>query len=593
MALQYRTRWLLLLALLTLYGAYGQAGIPAVLTITGNQQFPGEVAEPTLNLTTPFVSPGPLFIDFQFIKRLDVGTPSRVTFLNGDVLLGRIENPGILFSTEFGTASIPLEMIRSLEVDTAPTDTFPPGQVLVALPDGQQVTGTLAAPTGDTVTFAMSFGQLEIRPEELSRLIRAPGSTNLTVVTRAGSRITGAGTVPELLVQAEYGELRMPGETIRTFMGIPVSVPLFGTSADGDLVATGTVVIDQVKSAVFGVNLAGQRTLQVRSSAGFTAGDEVLIISMQDPESNLSRNVAGQYEIHFITAVSGNTLTIDAPLTNTYNTSNGQKHQVLRVPNYINVAVRGRLTASAWNGETGGIVFLRALESVEIDLGGLVTVAGDGFRGGAAGVDGGGVENTQGESWTRLGLSAMSSPNGGGGGTSPERFNPGGGGGGSYGASGSNGQGNAAGLAGNLYGFTDLRRLYLGSGGGGGRNDDEDNNRAGGGLGGAGGGIVVLFAPTIVVNGNITASGNDGLGGNDLGDEESSGGGGSGGSILIVAEVLRNSGAIRAGGGVSLPGNSSALGGTGGAGRIRIDVRELAGIGAINPAPFRGTFSEQ
>ncbi len=164
--------------------------------------------------------------------------------------------------------------------------------------------------------------------------------------------------------------------------------PGWGDGADGDLDVSGTSYTDDVRAAVTGVNEAGQNTVKVADASGFSTGDEVLIISMQDPETNLELNVAGQHETKRITNISGNILTLNGALLHLYDAGGDRKHEVLRVPQFRDVTVHdgGTITCHNWDGTTGGIVFFRATGTVTVESGGKIDVSGKGYRGGESGV---------------------------------------------------------------------------------------------------------------------------------------------------------------------------------------------------------------
>ena len=60
-------------------------------------------------------------------------------------------------------------------------------------------------------------------------------------------------------------------------------------------------------------------------------------------------------------------------MQNNYNTSTGQLHQVVRIPNYTNVTVSGVLACHPWNGFTGGILVFRANGTVTVNASGFIT----------------------------------------------------------------------------------------------------------------------------------------------------------------------------------------------------------------------------
>ncbi|MCF8371497.1 MAG: choice-of-anchor D domain-containing protein [Bacteroidales bacterium] len=316
----------------------------------------------------------------------------------------------------------------------------------------------------------------------------------------------------------------------------------FGTGVDGPLtVGTGqTYYTDNVKSKVAWNNPSGQNTIWVSNVSGFGAGDEVLIITMQDNDTNLTQNLAGQFETRFVDAIDGNLLILDNDLQNTYNQSDTVKHQIIKIPQFTDVTVDGTMTCADWNGQTGGVLFFRANGTLTVNASGAISVVAKGYRGGAAVPRGFGVAY-QGESILGQGTNTSGANLSGGGPGSP-------GYGGGYGIS---GEGSSGGVC---YGTNTLERLYLGSGGGSGNAGTNDNCGSGGGFGGDGGGILVVKAANVVVDGIITASGGDGTNppytSCTCDDDNGGGGGGSGGSLMLSANSLVNNNLVRFSGGI-------------------------------------------
>ena len=360
----------------------------------------------------------------------------------------------------------------------------------------------------------------------------------------------------------------------------------FGNGNDGELIVNNGIEYktDSVKSKVNGTNETGQNTIALNSSSGLAIGDEVLIISMQDSETNLDLNTTGQYETHLITVINVNTLTLDNDLQYTYDQSGDKKHQVIRVPNYTDVTVNGVLTCDSWNGETGGIVFFRSNGTVTINSGGKIDVSGKGYRGGSQNTPANQI-GRRGEgilgNWNSQSISA--NLNGGGGGDRTWYHSGAGGGGGGYGIAGENGTditGSypcSGGTGGQSIGLEQLQYLFLGAGGGAGGNDGNDPGYGGGA--GTGGGIILVTSSQLIGSGNINSNGIDGeIGYGELGG----GGGGSGGSIYLRSfNIFTN---INANGGNGNSGGST--GGNGGYGRIRIDGLYTS---LVNPIPYNGS----
>ena len=126
------------------------------------------------------------------------------------------------------------------------------------------------------------------------------------------------------------------------------------------------------------------------------------------------------YEFLHVSSVSGSQVNFTTSKVNWYGdgwrddsnigtTAGQQIVMLMRVPNYHNVTVTGTLTASAWNGLTGGLVVFRA--SGTVSGAGTVVVDALGYRGG-----GGGVSNGEGYGGGVLGPGGYYNNNGYGGG---------------------------------------------------------------------------------------------------------------------------------------------------------------------------------
>ena len=255
--------------------------------------------------------------------------------------------------------------------------------------------------------------------------------------------------------------------------------------------------------------------------------------------------------------------------------------QVIRVPEYtsVSIAAGSSITASPWNGSTGGVVAFLAQN--EVNNQGRITVEGLGFRGGRYVADTSGLsacseldevaksgaqkgEGLGGVAFygeTRTGRGNVA--NGAGGAVCVQS---GGGGGGNAGPGGQGGQSAdgarpKGGLGGAALSLPVLTQLTFGGGGGAGHGAFD-----GGGLsGGAGGGVVFLRALQLSGSGAINASG----GGVNTATEGGSGGG-AGGSIY--ARIVRSAvcGAVSVNGGIGGTSSSARVGpgGGGGAGQL-------------------------
>lgn len=308
--------------------------------------------------------------------------------------------------------------------------------------------------------------------------------------------------------------------------------------------------------------------------AGLAVGDEVVLINLQggsnfpSPSATVSPGVGdtgnvGNYEILTVRAVNfgTNQLTFASPILKIYGatssnaTLTGQKIIVQRVPHYRNVTVSGTLTANAWDGSTGGILFIKASGSLVVTPAGSVAMQARGYRAGAVSA------YQSGESYSGPGLSNSYCANNGGGA-------PGGNGGGScsFGGGGSHGtagvQSGPSMTVAFTYGDALLSRWFMGSAGGRYSNDTVT----------MGGGIVVLWANTMGVSGAISADGSGAV---------TYTGGSAGGSVYLRANTMNvGQGRVTARGGNAGGGGSGA----GGVGRIRIDSASLHAGDTTTPA---------
>jgi hypothetical protein len=331
----------------------------------------------------------------------------------------------------------------------------------------------------------------------------------------------------------------------------------------------------------------GGTTLTVASANGLATNDEVLLINMQGDGTN-NGNV-GNYEFLEIQSISTNTLTFKTEIQKLYGatTSNsvltGQKVMVQRVPQWTDVTIAsgGSLTATAWNGASGGIIVFRANGTVNVQSGGTITGTGLGYRGGTGGT--GAAGGTNGESYdayvgsggstgtgTAGGGSADSTTNrgtqgtrGGGGGGGADRDTgelddgAGGGGGGGYGGGGGGGGGGAdcsnGGTTGGSGGTTGV------SAGGGGGDGDCSNTAQGGNAGSAGSGPYGGAAGS----GATTGQGGGGGGGTNTG-AGGAGGGGLYGNAALTSLYLGSGGGGGGGSATTNGGTPPRNGGNGG-----------------------------
>jgi len=353
----------------------------------------------------------------------------------------------------------------------------------------------------------------------------------------------------------------------------------FGAGEDGDLTIDGTYNINTnsqpgrlFPDAVnFVVTEVGSAQVVVRGGVGgLEIGDEVLLINLQGDATNFGN--VGNYEIKEVARINygQNTVFFTTNLDKIYGATDsnaditGQKIMLQRVPRYRSLRVNGTLTADTWNGDKGGVMFIKVLQSTEVL--GSVNMNNKGYRA---------VSQKPGESFNGTAESPSADAYGGGGsgwniwppsacGGCSWHWDSNCGGGGSYGTQGQRYCGNDGSIAregapGAVYGSADLSQWHLGSGGGHASSvyryrtyNDRNHSQW---SGGQAGGVIVIWTSGLSIRGSIEARGTDGT----LQ--------GSGGTVFLRARSM-NVGNQRV---------STAGANRGGNGRIRLDFFGLSG----------------
>jgi hypothetical protein len=371
------------------------------------------------------------------------------------------------------------------------------------------------------------------------------------------------------------------------FNGTLQGSSILGDGSDGDLTVSAANTIINNYTYLMGNESSGNLTIIVNDSSEFVAGDEILIIQMQ----NSSGGIAGQYEFVDISSISDNNITLISALngsyfSGTFNTSSSTVTQVVRVPEYttVDVDTGASIIAPAWDGWSGGIIVFKATDTITVE--GAINVSEIGYRGGTqvpAESDyqyGHAGERTIGVSSARESSSSAISLGGAGAGKGGD----GSGGGGGYGAAGTDGAkylgSSDYGRGAGAFGIANLSLIYFG--GAGGSAGSHSSSRIGV-AGGNGGGILIIYGASIQNTGQIIAKGQKGSDGVTGGDSNrgAGGGGGAGGSIYLVSEDINTSdGIVNASGelgGIKHVGSNGKDGGNGSVGRIRLDFTTLTG----------------
>lgn len=181
-----------------------------------------------------------------------------------------------------------------------------------------------------------------------------------------------------------------------------ISFLLFSKNSFSQFGKNGALTINSANAilneyAVLSVNAnASQNQIVVNNindlniSSNLTCGDLIFIYQAQGASINntntnqygniLSYGNAGLYELHHVVSLSGNTITLDAPLINAYFTSGHT--QIIKVPQYSTLDINslGSVTTPSWDGSKGGIVVIHSLDSIIVT--GRINSTGKGFRGG-------------------------------------------------------------------------------------------------------------------------------------------------------------------------------------------------------------------
>ncbi len=375
-------------------------------------------------------------------------------------------------------------------------------------------------------------------------------------------------------------------------------------------------------AAVSAIDLC-KNTATVSSSAGFNAGDRVLVIQMKGVQINTSNTTAfgdvtsyddaGNYEFGYVKSVNGNSISLVNALQRTYNIAGSV--QLVRVPQYSGSvhAVNAAVTCQPWNGSSGGVIAFEAAGTVTLSAD--IDASDKGFRAGLVSLnqtyvcdrmdyfypitsaDGG----RKGEGVYELPNAIINgrgkNANGGGGGNNTNSGGAGGANGGAGGRGGDQWTGCAGlpigGDGGQALTYSNvLNKVFMGGGAGGGH---QNNASASPGVSGAG--IVIIKGSAITANGgaikayalNTPVTAGDGAGG----------GGGGGAVLLDINSVLGNL-SIDVHGGNGGDNSSHGVGGGGGGGVVWSKTvlpsnvipnvtAGLAGIDASTNTPRGGT----
>ncbi len=363
--------------------------------------------------------------------------------------------------------------------------------------------------------------------------------------------------------------------------------PGYGSGADGPLnVGSGAVQVNQA-FALAVTATAGQSQVTLQPGAALAKLGPGTLVFLHQTQATTENGLGvqgpfgitglgvGRYVFARVTGVTGETLTLDAPLEQTFAAPGAQ---LITVPQHSTITVGGAatLTAPAWNGSSGGLLVLAASSDVQLD--GVLDGRGAGFRGGLENygkffADGGCDPGSMGGESFNAGPTQRSIQNVWTAGGGAECSDYGGGGGANVGEGGRGGKAAFADVFENTHGGSAVTRTnaqLLFGGGGGGAFGDLVNQVAT--AGGRGGGVVFVRARALRGSGRIIVDGQTALASSSNG----AGGGGAAGTIVLELSTSLSCGLLSArGGGGGNANISHGVGGGGAGGRIQLRVADL------------------
>ena len=130
--------------------------------------------------------------------------------------------------------------------------------------------------------------------------------------------------------------------------------------------------------------------ITVSSTAGFAIGDRIVLIQMKGAVidgtlssvygSIIDYGTSGNYEYATIETIGAGTITLSAPLCKDFDPAGSL--QIVSVPEFMDASVEPPgLTASPWNGNTGGVLALNVTGTLILNAD--IDISETGFRGGA------------------------------------------------------------------------------------------------------------------------------------------------------------------------------------------------------------------
>lgn len=346
------------------------AGIPFTLTVQALDQYSNLVTSVNESLAITWTGTDPL-----------AQVPTTVNLVNG---IGAI--PVTLKKTGGFTFTVTDSTLPVLVSDVRPIQML--GAEAQALEISAPATATAYSLLDVTVTARDQYGNTASGYTPTLRFstsdTRASVPADFTLPSQAATRVfSDAVTFKTVGSQSlTVTDLTNPALTASVNLEVNGLINNSLTVRNGDVVA-----LDDARYPVTTALSAGASVVPYNNLADIVAGDEIVIATM------LGTGM-GTFETVEVVAVNSGSLTLNTPLVNSYN-GVGDKVIVQRVPRFEDVLVQsgGVITARAWDGATGGLLFFRA-QNVTVETGGLIHTNGLGFRfnegPGSAGASGGG-----------------------------------------------------------------------------------------------------------------------------------------------------------------------------------------------------------
>lgn len=481
------------------------------------------------------------------------------------------------------------------------------------------LTDTFAATNLSLVSATPSVGTTCTTTTTINCTLPTPFASGATATLTVVVKTTAAGFYPNTATISDSGAPADPNTGNNSYVALAPVVSVVCSTNTPLAGGTLTGVVNTYFPGTANVG-AGATSIPIGAATGaggtIANGSLLLVIQMQDASINTSNSVAygngstgagfttinnaGNYEFVKATggvagglvpisgAGAGGGLVFGYTASAASATKGASTFQVVLVPQY-STATLGAVTASAWNGATGGILALDI--AGQLNLGSAtVSVDGLGFRGGAGmqltgngaglasdfrfpspaaytGAAEAGADSAKGEGvagtpeWVESGTTFLQTVTGvgypsgttgtdgsmahgapgnaGGGGTdahpSANDQNAGGGGGGNGGSGGFGGDSwntnlSTGGEGGGAFPAT-IDRIAMGGGGGAGTRNNSDNDTQAS-SGAAGGGIIFIRADSLTGSATLSANG---AGAYNATANDAGGGGGAGGTIVVLA----------------------------------------------------------